>query len=247
MTEAEWVGRSSTRVAGDIAAMGAMREDWERQNRGGLDEMLVASWIVRAQQHLVIRIENLIAPFGLTMTKFECLVVLLASKNGALGMNKMAERLNVHPTSITYAVDSLVDVGLVERRPHPEDRRRKLAALTDLGRTTTEKALDVLEGDRFGIQSIGESKLHSLAELLQAAITPSDADSSHRASSTTALPPLTHRTRGPARFPSPVRDVDPVDSVESVDADDLAGIADDAPSALRTFASWVGDGRISDS
>ncbi|MEU1549872.1 MarR family transcriptional regulator [Nocardia sp. NPDC005745] len=189
---------AAARVAGDIAALGAMRADWERDNRQGLHEMLVASWIVRAQQHLVLRIEALIAPLGLTMTNFECLVVLLASKNGALGMNKMAERLGVHPTSITYAVDSLVKAGLVERKPHPADRRRKLAALTEEGRSVVERALDVLEADRFGIQPLGARELDNLADLLRIAIAPARDDGEVEFDGYSALPPLTHRTRGPA-------------------------------------------------
>jgi DNA-binding MarR family transcriptional regulator len=192
------------RMVGDAAALGAMRDDWERGDRDALEEMVVASWIIRAQQHLVLRIETLLQPLGLTMTKFECLVVLLASKNGALGMNKMAERLGVHPTSITYAVDALIKVGLAERRAHPRDRRRKLAALSPRGREVGEQALRILEADRFGVRPLGEVELRRLALLLQAAITPpqlgagaSEADPSVQQ----VLRPLAHRTRNPMIMP----------------------------------------------
>ncbi len=194
MNDPQMEHAAADRMVGDIAALGAMRDDWERGGRDALDEMVVAAWIIRAQQHLVLRIETLLQPLGLTMTKFECLVVLLSSRNGALGMNRMAERLGVHPTSITYAVDSLIAVGLAERRPHPRDRRRKLAALTAHGRATVTEALSILERDRFGVQSLGQVSLRQLTELLQAAITPApllDPESSDLAT----LAPLAHRTR----------------------------------------------------
>ena len=43
-------------------------------------------------------------------------------------MKIIGSRLQVHPTSVTNAVDRLEDAGLVTRATHPDDRRAYLVA-----------------------------------------------------------------------------------------------------------------------
>ena len=54
---------------------------------------------------------------------------------GAVGirLKELAERLHIAPRSATEVVDQLVAKGLVERRPHPTDRRAALISLTEAG------------------------------------------------------------------------------------------------------------------
>ena len=61
-------------------------------------------------------------------------MLLLFSRDGRLPMGKASARLQVHPTSVTNAVDRLAAAGLVRREPHPTDGRATLVALTDEGR-----------------------------------------------------------------------------------------------------------------
>jgi DNA-binding MarR family transcriptional regulator len=152
------------------AAIEAMRMQWVQGGRGSVAEMVAASWVVRASQELVARIETLLLPLGLTLTKYECLIVLYASRNGALGLTEMAERLGLHPTSMTYAVDQLARSGLVDRIPHPSDRRQKLVTLTPEGRELVQTAMDALEQGAFGIADVAERDLARLAKLLAAVI-----------------------------------------------------------------------------
>jgi MarR family transcriptional regulator, transcriptional regulator for hemolysin len=49
---------------------------------------------------------------------------------------EMAESLEIQPISLVRLIDRLCDHGLVERRPHPRDRRANRLYLTDKGRTT---------------------------------------------------------------------------------------------------------------
>src|SRR5690606_1957433 len=178
-------GSVSSRVGANEKAIAALRQRWEAAGRGNVPEMLAARWIVRAAQQLVARIEDLLRPLNLTMTKYECLVVLHTSRNHALGLTAMAERLGVHPTSITYAVDQLTRSGLVVRVAHPKDRRQRLAKLTNAGFQLVEKALDVLEEAKFGTTGLTERKWTQLSKLLSEAVTAMENDDL-----TIAAPPI---------------------------------------------------------
>jgi DNA-binding MarR family transcriptional regulator len=51
-----------------------------------------------------------------------------------LPMRELAARLKCDPSNITGLIDRLEARGLVERQPHPGDRRVKYIVLTDIGR-----------------------------------------------------------------------------------------------------------------
>ena len=46
-----------------------------------------------------------VKPFGITFARYEVLVLLSFSRTGSLPLSKVGERLMVHPTSVTSAVD----------------------------------------------------------------------------------------------------------------------------------------------
>jgi DNA-binding MarR family transcriptional regulator len=51
-----------------------------------------------------------------------------------LPMSELAQRLHCDNSNVTGIADRLESAGLVERRPHPGDRRVKALALTERGR-----------------------------------------------------------------------------------------------------------------
>jgi DNA-binding MarR family transcriptional regulator len=55
---------------------------------------------------------------------------------------ELAERTGLDPSTVSRAVGSLVDLGLVERQADPRDGRASVLALTDAGRTALDDALD---------------------------------------------------------------------------------------------------------
>jgi DNA-binding MarR family transcriptional regulator len=77
-------------------------------------------------------------------------MLLLFSQRGSLPMRVIGQRLQVHPTSVTNAVDRLEMAGLVVRKPHPSDRRATLIEITDRGRLVAEQATDALNERVFG-------------------------------------------------------------------------------------------------
>ena len=56
--------------------------------------------------------------------------MLYFSRHGRCRSARSAQRLLVHPTSVTSTVDALERLGLVERVGHPTDRRATLARIT---------------------------------------------------------------------------------------------------------------------
>ncbi|GAA0301831.1 MarR family winged helix-turn-helix transcriptional regulator [Kineococcus aurantiacus] len=62
----------------------------------------------------------------------------------------LAHRLGIDKTQMTYVVDALEAAGLVERRPHPDDRRVRQVLPTAAGRTlltSARAALRAVEAD----------------------------------------------------------------------------------------------------
>jgi DNA-binding MarR family transcriptional regulator len=84
----------------------------------GVPAMHAVTSIMRVQQLLIARLDDLLRPFGLTFARYEALVLLTFSSRGSLPLGKMGERLQVHPTSITSIIGRLEGTGHVVRRPH---------------------------------------------------------------------------------------------------------------------------------
>lgn len=127
------------------------RRNWERHGWTAIDAMSAATSITRAHQIVLARINEALAPFGLTFSRFEALALLHFTRVGALPLGKMGQRLQVHAASVTNTVDRLERDGLVERRPHPDDGRTTLAVITDVGRATVEAASEALGAIEFGL------------------------------------------------------------------------------------------------
>jgi DNA-binding MarR family transcriptional regulator len=113
------------------------------------DGMALVTSIMRVQQLYLGRIETLLRPNGLTFARFEVLRLLAFTRHGVLPVGKIGERLQVHPASVTNAVQRLVEAGLVERRPNPDDGRSVLAEITPAGRDIVERCTAILNVEVF--------------------------------------------------------------------------------------------------
>ncbi|HET9692578.1 MAG TPA: MarR family transcriptional regulator [Acidimicrobiales bacterium] len=121
------------------------RRQWVGHGWGhAADGMVAVTSIIRVQQILMQRIESALRPLGLTFARYEVLMVLAFSQRGSLPLNKVGARLQVHPTSVTNAVDRLEADGLIARQPHATDRRTTLAVLLPAGRALAERATDTV-------------------------------------------------------------------------------------------------------
>jgi DNA-binding MarR family transcriptional regulator len=131
------------------------------------DGMAAVTSIMRAQQILLARIDDELRPLELTFARFELLMLLHFSRAGALPMVTIGQRLQVHPTSVTSAVDRLERQALVTRAPHPTDRRTKLVTLTDEGRWRVLAAVERLNAGVFADPGVPEDGIAPLIETLR--------------------------------------------------------------------------------
>src|SRR3954471_24082197 len=129
--------------------------------------MVAVTSIMRIEQILTSRLNALLKPWDLTFPRYETLMVLYYSRNGALLLGKMGARLQVHPTSITNTIDGLQNLGYVERTRHEHDRRKWLASITDRGREVAVEATEVINRERFGTAPLKRDELLQLFEILR--------------------------------------------------------------------------------
>lgn len=140
---------------------------WE-EHFGDATAMRLATSVMRVQQLMIGALDAALKPFGLTFSRYEVLVLLLFSQHGALPLSKIGERLMVHPTSVTSAIDRLEAQGYVVRVPDEADRRRTLARLTPEGRTTVRKATKAVSAIDFAVTGLtGEQQADAYVLLRQ--------------------------------------------------------------------------------
>ena len=113
------------------------------------DGMAAITSLMHAHQIFLARVETVLRPFDVSFARYEVLMLLHFSKRGALPMRTIGSRLQVHQTSVTNAVDRLEAAHLVQRLPHPTDRRATLVELTRTGRALAEKATAALNAEVF--------------------------------------------------------------------------------------------------
>ena len=134
---------------------------------GPADAMAAVTSIMRAQQILLAGLDGLLRPYGLTFARYEALVLLAFSRQGALPLRVIGERLMVHPTSVTNTVDRLERDGLVRRRPNPHDGRGILAEITPTGRDVVTSSTADLMAARFGMAGYDPVALAEIFTLLR--------------------------------------------------------------------------------
>ena len=138
---------------------------WARRWDGVLPMRAVTS-LMRVQQLLIGRLDDVLRPHGLTFARYEVLVLLSFTRAGQLPMGKIGSRLQVHPTSVTSSVNRLEAAGLVRRTPHPHDGRTVLAAITEQGRVVVEAATHDLVASGFGLGVLDDDQLEQVTALL---------------------------------------------------------------------------------
>ena len=120
----------------ELAAQNWRRHGWGEAAPG----MAFVTSIARAHQILMAAVDVPLRSLGLSFARFEILRLLAFSRSGRLPMGTVGRRLQVHPASITSAVDRLERDGLVRRVRADGDRRRVIVELTEEGRQSCEEA-----------------------------------------------------------------------------------------------------------
>jgi len=141
-------------------------ETWESRF-GDAKAMAAVTAIMRVQQILLGQLDALLRPHDLTFARYEALVLLSFSRDGALPMRIIGERLMVHPTSVTNTIDRLERQQFVVRKPNPRDGRGTLAEITPDGRAVMQRATADLMKAEFGMGGYTDDQLQDVFSLLR--------------------------------------------------------------------------------
>jgi DNA-binding MarR family transcriptional regulator len=129
--------------------------------------MAAVTSIMRVQQILLARLNGALRDHRLTFPRYEALMLLSFTREGALPLGKLGERLQVHRTSVTNIVDKLEQDGFVRRVPHESDRRATLAEITPEGREVAQRATLDLNAAAFSLDGLGPEDQERLTVLLE--------------------------------------------------------------------------------
>lgn len=104
-------------------------------------------------------VESKLSGLGLSIPKLLALKRLVEAGD-SLPLGQLAERLACVKSNVTQLVDRLESDGLVAREPDPDDRRSRLAVITEAGRQACKKGSRILleaEAQLFGTLSPEDS------------------------------------------------------------------------------------------
>jgi len=143
-------------------------EQWAQQ-RPELDTsgLRVAARAIRLQRYLDQAISDAVRPFGLQVGEVNVLATLRRSGPPfQLTPTELYRGLLISSGAMTNRLDRLEANHLITRTVDTDDRRRVQVALTDLGRTTIDQAMDVhvsrLDGVLAGIDEQQRTELEDL-------------------------------------------------------------------------------------
>jgi DNA-binding MarR family transcriptional regulator len=127
--------------------------------------------VLHASGVLESRVEARLSEVGLSLAKLSALH-RLSEAGESLPLGQLADRLACVKSNVTQLIDRLEADGLVSRAGDPNDRRSRLAVLTDAGRKAYVKGSEIqrqVEQELFSALTSEESAtLHRLLDKLKA-------------------------------------------------------------------------------
>ncbi len=122
--------------------------------------------LAKAHQRLYACFRQELSPFGITPPQFALLAFLW--KEDGLSQTELSERTETDRTTLGGLVDRLEKGGLIERRPHPSDRRSFLVYLTAAGRNLEEDLSRIaLQVRQRATAGLAPGEYATLCELLE--------------------------------------------------------------------------------
>ncbi|MGH3280168.1 MAG: MarR family winged helix-turn-helix transcriptional regulator [Trebonia sp.] len=132
---------------------------------GGDPALARRAW--RAMSDLALDRERKVAvadALGLSWTRVLALRRLAAA--GPQTQRELADRLSADQPYVTLMVDDLEKHGLVQRKPHPTDRRAKLVELTASGHAAAARADAILDEPPAELRGVPDADLEAVLRVL---------------------------------------------------------------------------------
>ena len=145
------------------------RQRWLEQ--GWVDAapgLAFAAALARTQQIFVSKLELELRPLGLSLARFEVLMQLTFTREGAMALSRLRDRLQVAPGAVTNVIDRLESDGYVTRDTSPSDGRVTIATVTKSGRRLGMKAARLLNKRVYEALEIPAEQIEEAFEQLQA-------------------------------------------------------------------------------
>jgi DNA-binding MarR family transcriptional regulator len=113
-------------------------------------------------------------------------------------LTDLASRLGVTKQAAGQLVDELVEMGMLERAPDPEDARAKLVRFSKRGRAALLEGLGVLSEIEAELRDlVGDTKMRAVHDALDAIVRREVALEEERAQEVAAAKRASHRPRRP--------------------------------------------------
>ncbi len=124
-----------------------------------------AAW--RAMSDVVLGHDRKIAVSEALGLSFARVRALRRLAGRPLTLRGLADLLSADPPYVTLIVNDLEQRGLVQRTPHPGDRRAKLVQLTEAGRAAAARADAILDEPPAGLHDVPAEDLAALLRVLE--------------------------------------------------------------------------------
>lgn len=155
-----------------IGVPGLLADRGEIEFRDFLALIFASSSAIQKSRRMIAR------EFGLTATE---LAVLLAVQKleGMPGIRQISRHLRVSATNVTTDVNRLAKIGLLGKRPHPDDARALQIDITPEGRALLVRLVPVLrEANNRSFSGLTHQEMVTLTRVLEQVIRASSAFSS---------------------------------------------------------------------
>lgn len=144
-----------------------MRMRWEESGAPAPSQFAALASVLRATAIMTEEVDRVLKEQNLTRTGYLVMITLQMSDGFARPLGQLSKRLLVHPTTVTMVIDQLENAGLVERKPHPTDRRTVLAVLTPAGSKAASAASAALSDVGFGLPGIDDATADRITDDLR--------------------------------------------------------------------------------
>jgi DNA-binding MarR family transcriptional regulator len=148
-------------IARVIAGWRATRPELE------IEPIAITARLARLQAVLSARLETVFARFGLRAGDFAVIATLVRLDVPSVSQRRLGSELGLSAGTVSLRIDRLVQRGVAERHPDPDDGRGALVSLTDRGRDLFEaSAPEHLANARELLAGLNEPEREHLGELL---------------------------------------------------------------------------------
>jgi DNA-binding MarR family transcriptional regulator len=103
-----------------------------------IEPIAITARLARVQAVLSPRLETVFARYGMRGADFAVIATLIRLADESVSQRQLASELGLSAGTVSLRIDRLVQRGLAERRPDPDDGRGALVSVTDRGRELFE-------------------------------------------------------------------------------------------------------------